>query len=87
MTTSIQDLLSPDAILVYPNPAKDMIQLDLGEHEYEFLFYRLLDLQGRTLLRGEQFESEISVEGLIPGHYMLQLGFDGGQVHRMVIIE
>ncbi|MEM8890329.1 MAG: sulfatase-like hydrolase/transferase, partial [Bacteroidota bacterium] len=87
LTTSINELLSYDAILVYPNPAKNYLRLDVGENESKFLFYRLLDLQGRSLLKGDQFESEISLEGLIPGHYMLQLGFEGGQVHRMVIVE
>ncbi|MDW3648435.1 MAG: sulfatase-like hydrolase/transferase [Bacteroidia bacterium] len=87
LTTSINELLSHDAILVYPNPAKDLLKLDVGENESKFLFYRLLDLQGRTLLNGEQFTSEISVAGLIPGHYMLQMGFEGGQVYRMVVVE
>ncbi|MEL6251335.1 MAG: sulfatase-like hydrolase/transferase [Bacteroidota bacterium] len=87
LTTSINELLSHDAIYVYPNPAQTFIQLEIGENEPQFLFYRLLDLQGRTLIKGEQFESEISVERLNPGHYMLQLGFEGGQLHRMIVVE
>ena len=57
-----------DDIIVYPNPTHDMLYINGIDNPT----LRVYDLQGRLLLLHEG--TEVSVEGLSAGTYLLQIG-------------
>jgi hypothetical protein len=57
-----------DDIIVYPNPTHDMLYINGIDNQT----LRVYDLQGRLLLLHEG--TEVSVEGLSAGTYLLQIG-------------
>ena len=64
------------SLLVYPNPAQDLIHLDFGKQNLPLpLRWQIFDLQGRELDRGalEQQSAAISVEKLPEGLLLLQI--------------
>lgn len=62
------DRVEEDQIVVYPNPTHDMLYINGIDNQT----LRVYDLQGRLLLLHEG--TEVSVEGLSAGTYLLQIG-------------
>lgn len=60
-------------IIVYPNPASDIIRLKTGDYETTHLRYRLYDNMGRLLLTGkvDNNETSIAIGQLKPAAYIL----------------
>ena len=60
-------------IIVYPNPASDIIRLKTGDYESSHLRYRLYDVNGRLLLTGkvDDDETSIAIGHLKPAAYIL----------------
>lgn len=77
MTISIDEVDLNNEVKVYPNPASEYVNLDLGEIEGE-LKINVIDLQGRTVIQSvEQVTSgstlPVSLETLTPGVYFMNL--------------
>lgn len=74
---------------LYPNPAKDVIQLVLNSNENSMEFLRLRDLQGRLLYEEslKQLQShQLNLNNYAPGLYLLELQFTrGGSLVKKVI--
>jgi spore coat protein U-like protein len=62
-------------LVVYPNPASDILRLKTGSYESSHLRYRLYDLNGRLLLSGrvEGGETSIAIGHLTPAAYLLRI--------------
>ncbi len=63
-------------ILVYPNPAREWLHIDLGNGINALpVNYRLIDMAGRILLKGSSREKKINIEtnGLGRGVYLLTI--------------
>ena len=62
-------------IIVYPNPATDIIKLKTDDYETTHLRYRLYDINGRLLLTGkvDDDETSIAIGHLIPAAYILRV--------------
>jgi len=62
-------------IIVYPNPATDIIRLKTGDYESSHLRYRLYDINGRLLLTGkvDDDETSIAIGHLKPAAYILSV--------------
>jgi len=73
------------AIKIYPNPAKDIIHIELPESVKNFNV-ELSDMNGRLLLNSEN-EDRILTSNLINGTYMVTVKSDQNTVTRKVIIE
>ncbi|WP_052705262.1 S8 family serine peptidase [Flavobacterium sp. 316] len=76
-------------INIYPNPAKNSINVDLNnslEGETNFALY---DIQGRLMLKNKSFDINIilSVETLIDGVYFLTLENGDNKTTRKIIIK
>lgn len=72
---------------VYPNPAKDIFTLSVGE--YAWAWFALYDLKGRQIISRTSIEapkSEIVVEHLDAGLYLLQVLSDKGLSTRKIVV-
>ena len=70
------EISSSGRIILFPNPADDLITLLMDEARHEM--YILSDSQGRTVLKGwlSGTQTQISMRELKPGTYGLQIGDD-----------
>ncbi len=60
-----------------PNPAQDVLNLQMGESQSSSLF-RLTDMLGHTLLQGRAVNAQtIDISMLVPGMYLLNIITDG----------
>jgi|GEM_PF-327014 len=70
---------------IYPNPAKDVIYAQ--SEKLKPVSFLIKDLQGRMVKKGA-YKNGITVDGIIPGVYLLELSSKGGhQLERIVIGE
>jgi hypothetical protein len=74
---------------IYPNPAKDFVQVALDHRPETPYRWRLLDMSGRTarqgLLKPDLFLQTIRLDQLAAGVYQLQLEMPGREVVRKKI--
>lgn len=83
-TTGIGTNKEPSAVLhLYPNPAKNYVQLEVGsmkleENKNDFQFSIFNNL-GVKLLDGISNNNEIEISGLLPGMYILKTEFGVGR--------
>ncbi len=87
-TVGFEELENGDFAL-YPNPAKDFIQLEFEEF-VNSIDLKLIDQQGRVVLEsiGSGYEVRMELNALPKGLYMLQAELDGAvPVFRKVMVE
>lgn len=72
-------------IKIYPNPAKDFLNLDLPANEKNFTF-ELTDLLGHSFLKTEN-QTKINISGIVKGVYLAQIKTGQHTVTRKVMID
>lgn len=87
LTTGIPGRYVPDAVTLFPNPARDWIQIegvDLTQIE-------VFDLTGRILMRAQPIiganSHSFSLAQLQPGLYFVSIDWKGGTVVRRIVVE
>ena len=84
----INDLTS-DAINIYPNPAKDVLMVDLTAFNGDFNQVRIMNTQGQQVVtinpNGDQ-TFRVKVDNLSEGIYFLQLQTENGVYSKKFII-
>lgn len=75
---------SLESIKVYPNPAKDYLQVELPETIKNFRL-ELSDMSGRLVLNKEN-ETKVNISGLPAGTYLVTVKSEGKKAVRKVII-
>ena len=70
---------------VYPNPAKEILNINLGENNNTALNYRIIDITGKTLVEGALTETTqtVNISGLSQGVYFISIANDNGGVKTM----
>lgn len=90
-TTFSNDEFELSGISVYPNPASDIININLGENSNELEQIVLYDLNGRLLfaskLNNNDIEQHIDVSNLNSGVYLLEVKTQTTQLKTKLIIE
>lgn len=76
---------SLESVKIYPNPAKDILNIDLPTHVKSFSF-ELTDLSGRSLLHSEN-ETKVNVSGLSTGTYLATIKTQDVSITKKIIIE
>ena len=79
----------------YPNPASDLVTIDLYAPEERSVLYNLFDQAGRLILSdstitrgGEENKLQIVVNRLPTGTYVFQLDTDGnGSLHKKIVVQ
>jgi len=74
-----------ESIKIYPNPAKDILHIELPKNVKNFQF-EITDLLGHVLLK-EENKSSINIEGLATGAYIGNLKTKDQTVVRKILIE
>ncbi|WP_294197636.1 M28 family peptidase [uncultured Chryseobacterium sp.] len=75
---------SLESVNVYPNPAKDYLNVELPKHIKNFRL-EIADMNGR-LLSNHENETRVNVSGLSNGAYMVTVKADGKTAVRKIII-
>ncbi len=74
--------LIPEKIRVFPNPATDILYVDMPKDAGGFAHFEIFDLQGRLLAKGRLHGNSIDVSSLTQGMYIVTLE-TGGQRHSV----
>ncbi|MCZ2140535.1 MAG: T9SS type A sorting domain-containing protein, partial [Bacteroidia bacterium] len=81
-----EKVLNTKNIIVYPNPAKDIITLNgLENIEYEAT---ILDIMGRNILTQSVTNSsnQIKLNGIVSGYYLLSIKHKNEIITKKVIV-
>lgn len=73
-------------IQVYPNPAREILNIHADE---QIVNYTIVNLLGQVVLKGklETTQSHILIERLTPGTYILNLGTANGKTYNQKIVK
>jgi hypothetical protein len=83
----IDNPAAADKFMLYPNPAKNTLNIRLGQSS-NVSDYSVIDVSGKILLSGKAgSESAINISSLAAGTYLLKLSGDSAQVSKMFIKE
>ncbi len=74
-----------NSLVVYPNPAKDMLYFK--GLETNGIMYKIIDLTGRTVIENTKYNNGISLIGLTKGIYLVQATLDGAKTVKRIIVE
>ena len=87
-TTSVNDLVTEQQVLVFPNPTRDRFQVKIYESSWANAQLTLFDLHGRPLqkLRLEDGIASISTNQLSNGIYLVSLQQDDQSVVKRVSV-
>lgn len=85
LATSEAKINTLESLKVYPNPAKDILNIELPEPIKHFKI-DISDLNGRLLIRKEN-ETKINVSGLTSGAYLCTVKTNEATAVRKIIIE
>lgn len=85
-SVNIEDFPHNHSLVVYPNPAKDRLNLDVDLKKVAFV--EVLDVTGRRILKQLQPLATVEVSSLKAGVYFLHVRFsDSSSVIRKIIIS
>ena len=86
-TTANQDIYTKTSVEIYPNPAKDELQIS-AEANMELVF--LFDQRGQKVqsVFPHQADAKMEVAGLVPGTYFIQILFtDHRMASRKILVQ
>jgi uncharacterized delta-60 repeat protein len=88
-----QNELAEQALQLYPNPAKDVLTLSIGDPSFAHALIEVYSLDGRMVQQHRLEEAgmgsahTLSLEGLNAGTYMIVMHTDKGTLRRKLIKE
>jgi aminopeptidase YwaD len=77
---------SLESVKIYPNPAKDILTVELPDPAIKDFTVEITDLKGLSLLKVEN-RSQVNVSHLNNGIYLCTVKTEGSSVTRKIIIE
>ena len=87
----ISDANAEESIRVFPNPAMDILTIDLSGYPAKINQIRLVNVQGETVLSKniaqKQDNIRIDLRELSGGLYMLNLLLDSGMISKKIVIR
>ena len=89
-TTSVDEINSNDKLTIYPNPAKDVLNVTISSN-VTVLSYRLVNILGEIVLESNQNYSNerlsLDISGLSKGHYALVVNTATEVITKKVLIS
>lgn len=79
---SVADVTANEKIHIYPNPVKDILNIDIDDVDY--VNYELIDLTGKLLKSGKAYNF-VDLSELDSGIYFIALIIDNQKIYRRVI--
>jgi hypothetical protein len=93
INTGIEENLVPSAFSVFPNPANDLITIQLNNLNGNNLQIKIIDVLGQTVIEKKEetisgsFEKQIDVSNLNAGVYMIMIRAGEKEFVQKVIIQ
>lgn len=85
---SIEDFQRDNGIIVYPNPANELVSVINNLNSVENFEYSIIDLTGRIIRKGNStFDKEINIENLSKGNYIIQIVTESGQIFNNKLVK
>jgi len=89
--SGIEDIMSVNSVRLYPNPAHNMIFVDMTNRSENFKLIHLMDVNGKVLqsvnIQQGQAIYEIPLTNLSKGIYLVQLRGEDGLLTRKVVVN
>lgn len=85
---SVKEVITSNDVLIFPVPASNNVSVLVNNTQISG--YELIDLQGRVIISGNEVNAvstDIDVNGLISGSYLLRITTPKGEVTQKVIIK
>ena len=82
-TVTATEIISKPEIRVYPNPAKDFVNIELGKQDAHGKLY---SLSGEKVKEFEE-QNRVSVQNLNPGVYVISIATDSKVYNSKLIIQ
>ena len=73
-------------ILVYPNPAKDLVVIEYNAHLFDYAIYNNLGQLVKTRT-GNRDRAEVNIENLAKGVYVIEVKDGAGSGINKLVIE
>jgi hypothetical protein len=71
---SINEIMTSKSLIIFPNPTNNFITIRNGENTTENFNYKIIDLLGRVVKKGNlKFNEQINIESLENGNYIIQI--------------
>ncbi len=67
------EIETPETLLAYPNPATEILHLDISANILRKMQYRIYTIQGKEIASGNSTNGEIDISPLTPQAYFLKL--------------
>lgn len=67
------DLKQDESVVIYPNPVKNRLQIEIPKHPNPQIAWRLVDIHSNLISKGNQLHVE--TEELVSGVYILEINF------------
>ncbi|HCA09477.1 M28 family peptidase [Chryseobacterium sp.] len=77
---------SLEAVKIYPNPAKDILTVELPDSSTKNFTVEITDLSGQSFLK-EENQAQLNISRLAKGIYLCTVNAEGSSVTRKIIIE
>ncbi|SFN36015.1 aminopeptidase YwaD [Chryseobacterium oleae] len=84
-TDDVQIENSLESVKIYPNPAHDVLHIELPKNHKDFKV-EISDMNGRLILNTEN-EKKLNTSGLTNGTYIVTVKSDQSSISRKIIIE
>jgi hypothetical protein len=80
------DELGLPEVLVYPNPASEMLVVNHNENAATLRLYSGSGQQLKEMVVEKTQQTSLNISGLLPGFYLLQITFENGSstTHKII---
>ena len=82
-----------NSLAIYPNPASDVLYLELNQNNLKQVRVDIIDVKGQILqnykypTNGNQFKENIDISRIPKGIYILRVGSDDNVNYLKLVIE
>ncbi len=90
VVSSLSSAIGAELVKIYPNPAKDVLHIDFLDQIDEDVTVKIYNLVGEavyTSLHNQLNPLSISLNGIAPGNYIVELITDKEKMRNKIIIE
>lgn len=78
-----------NAITIYPNPAKELLQINLGNNLTDSAIQNIAiyGMKGELLLKTNSFKPSIDIKNLAPGTYFVKFQINEAQITKKLLVK
>jgi aminopeptidase YwaD len=85
LSTNENQVNTLEAVKIYPNPAKNVLNIELPKHSKDFNV-EISDMTGKLVLESKN-KNEINISGVESGNYMVTISLNDEKISKKIIIK